>query len=93
MQVVDKGGRPLRAALEGANGLKPLSQVVISGTVGPRPNEKVLVVNADWIFVAPKPLFVHEPLATKKQPAGKQPAGKQPVVASKTVTLHVEGMT
>lgn len=51
IQVVGDDGRPLTASLEGAHGLAPLTSVVVRGTVGPRPSEGVLVVDADAIHV------------------------------------------
>ncbi len=53
VQVVGADGRPLKAPLEGAGGLKPLRIVVVEGVVGPRPDPKVLVVNATRIHVEP----------------------------------------
>jgi hypothetical protein len=51
VQVVDADGRPLKAGLEGAGGIDPLDFVVVTGTVGPRPDPNVLVVNATAIHV------------------------------------------
>ncbi len=50
VQVVDSSGRPIKASMEGMNGLKPLAEVVVSGTVGKVQNN-VLIVNARNIFV------------------------------------------
>jgi hypothetical protein len=50
VQVVDNSGKPLRVAMEGTNGLKPLAEVVVQGTVG-KLDKNVLVVNAQNIFV------------------------------------------
>jgi len=50
VQVVDSSGKPLRIAMEGTNGLKPLAEVVVQGTVG-KLDKNVLVVNAQNIFV------------------------------------------
>ena len=50
VQVVDNSGKPLRIAMEGTNGLKPLAEVVVQGTVG-KLDKNVLVVNAQNIFV------------------------------------------
>jgi hypothetical protein len=51
VQVVGADGRPLRAALAGAGGLKPLSEVVVKGTVAKAAESGVLVVNATGIYV------------------------------------------
>jgi hypothetical protein len=50
VQVVDATGKPLKVPIEGINGLKPLSEVVVKGTVAKRDNN-FLVVNAHNIFV------------------------------------------
>lgn len=50
VQVVDNAGRPIKASMEGMNGLKPLAEVVVRGTVGKLQNN-VLIVNARNIFV------------------------------------------
>ena len=50
VQVVDNSGKPLRIAMEGTNGLKPLAEVVVQGTVG-KLDKNVLLVNAQNIFV------------------------------------------
>lgn len=50
VQVVDPSGKPLKIPIEGVNGLKPLSEVVVKGTVAKRDNN-FLVVNAHNIFV------------------------------------------
>lgn len=50
VQVVDNSGKPLRIAMGGTNGLKPLAEVVVQGTVG-KLDKNVLVVNAENIFV------------------------------------------
>jgi len=51
VQVVGPDGRPLKAGLEGAGGIEPLDFVVVTGTVGPRPDANVLVVAASAIYV------------------------------------------
>jgi hypothetical protein len=50
VQVVDGSGRPIKASVKGVNGLKPLARVVVAGRVA-QVNDKVLVVNAEKIFV------------------------------------------
>lgn len=50
VQVVGKDGKVLRADLRDA-GLTALSTVVVKGRVGPRPDPKVLVIDAEAIFV------------------------------------------
>ncbi len=51
LQVVGADGRPLKATLDGAGGMKELSVLIVKGTVGPRPDPGVLVVNATEIYV------------------------------------------
>jgi hypothetical protein len=50
VQVVDANGVPLRAPMQGMNGLQPMSEVVIRGVVAKRDNN-VLIVNAHNIYV------------------------------------------
>ena len=50
IQVVDGTGKPLKATLQGANGLKPASDVTVKGIVSKR-DDNVLIVNALNIFV------------------------------------------
>jgi hypothetical protein len=54
VQVVDNSGRPLKVPIEGIEGLKPLTEVVVKGTVAKRDNN-FLVVNAHNIFVEGSP--------------------------------------
>ncbi len=51
VQVVGDDGRPLKADLEGVEGLAGLSFVTVKGKVGPRPDPKVLVINATAIHI------------------------------------------
>jgi hypothetical protein len=51
VQVVGADGKPLAADVT-ASGVKPMSTVVVTGKVGPRPNPKVLVVDATNVYVA-----------------------------------------
>jgi hypothetical protein len=51
VQVVGADGRPVAADV-GASGVKPLTMVVVKGRVGPRPDPKVLVIDAAQVFVA-----------------------------------------
>lgn len=51
VQVADRSGRPLKVSLLGANGLQPLTKVVVSGTVATL-NQQVMVINAQHIFVS-----------------------------------------
>lgn len=50
VQVVDDTGRPLRVSVQGLNGLKPLVEVIIQGTVA-KVDQNVMIVNARNIFV------------------------------------------
>lgn len=51
IQVVGADGRPLKVGLEGAGGIEPLSFVVVEGSVGPRHDGNVLVIDARRIHV------------------------------------------
>jgi hypothetical protein len=51
VQVVGPDGRPLRAALSGVGGLKPLSEVTVKGTVAKAADSGSLVVNASGIYI------------------------------------------
>ncbi len=48
VQVVDGEGRPLSIDLK-ESGLEPLDEVVVVGTVAPRPNEDVLIIRATGV--------------------------------------------
>lgn len=50
IQVVDSSGHPLRVSIDGINGLRPLAEVVVQGTVAKR-DKNFLIVNAQNIFV------------------------------------------
>lgn len=50
VQVVDHTGRPIKVGIKGMNGLKPLSEVIIQGTVA-KVDKNVMIVNARNIFV------------------------------------------
>ena len=48
VQLVDADGTPLTADFA-TLGLEPLDEVVVVGTVGPRPDPKVLVIRATGV--------------------------------------------
>lgn len=48
VQLVDADGKPVQADLTAA-GLEPLDEIVVVGTVGPRPSEQVLTIRATGI--------------------------------------------
>jgi hypothetical protein len=50
VQVVDGTGRPIRSAIEGVNGVKPLAEVVIQGTVA-KLDANMMLINAQNIYV------------------------------------------
>ncbi|MEW6136748.1 MAG: hypothetical protein AB1733_00845 [Thermodesulfobacteriota bacterium] len=50
VQVVDNAGRPLKVSVQGINGLKPLAEVIIRGTVA-KVDRDVMIINAQNIFV------------------------------------------
>ena len=52
VQVVDASGKPLATTLENVAGLKPLSQVTVSGVARRAPGSDVLIVEAKQIHVA-----------------------------------------
>ena len=52
IRVVDATGNLFKVSLQGVNGLQPLSEVVVQGTVAKR-DQNVLIVNASAIFVNP----------------------------------------
>ena len=49
LQVTDETGNVLKAEL--APRIKPLTTLVIKGIVGPRPDEQVLTINAQGIYI------------------------------------------
>jgi len=51
VQIVDSDNRPLSIDLKTVDNFKPLSTLVIQGSVGPRPDDSTLVINATGIFV------------------------------------------
>jgi len=51
VRIVDAGGRPLAVDLKGVDQVRPLSTLIIQGTVGPRPDPATLVIHANGIFV------------------------------------------
>ena len=53
VQVVGADGKPLRTPLAGLGGLKPLSEVTVTGTVARAGDSGALVVNAKGIHVKP----------------------------------------
>jgi hypothetical protein len=54
VQVADQGGKPLKANLKGVNGLSPMVEVVVKGTVSVK-DKNSLLVNAQHIYVKPQP--------------------------------------
>ena len=55
VQIIDSQGQPLKVNLATASTLKPMSTLRVRGTVGPRPDEQTLVVNAIGIYVEDAP--------------------------------------
>jgi hypothetical protein len=51
VQFLGADGKPLAVDVE-ASGVKPMSTVVVAGKVGPRPDPKVLVIDATSVYVA-----------------------------------------
>ena len=54
VQVVDAGGKVMKADLKGQGGLDPLRRVVIEGKVASESSKESLVINATGVFVEPK---------------------------------------
>lgn len=54
VQIVDSDKRPLSIDLNTVDELKPLNTLVIQGTVGRRPDDTTLVINATGIYVVPQ---------------------------------------
>jgi len=55
VQILGPDARALTADLNTVAELKPLSVLVIQGTVGPRPDDTTLTINATGIYVASRP--------------------------------------
>lgn len=51
VQILDSDHRPLAVDLSKIGNLKPLTTLVIQGSVAPRPDQNSLVINANGIFV------------------------------------------
>lgn len=51
IQVVGADGRPLKTGLSNVAALKPTNEVVVKGKVAQKEGSKILVVNAESIFV------------------------------------------
>jgi len=54
VQVVDGKGRPIKVGMKGINGLKPMSEVIVKGTVIKK-SKDLLMVNAHNIYVSSNP--------------------------------------
>lgn len=52
LQITDATGQVLKADL--APRIEPLTTLLVKGTVGPRPDEQVLTINAQGIYIEPK---------------------------------------
>lgn len=52
VQVLGADGRPLALDLAQIEGVRPLSEVIVTGVVGPRPSPEVLVIHATGLHVA-----------------------------------------
>ncbi len=53
IQVVDADGKLIKQGLKGVNGIKELSQLVITGTIAEGSNADNLLINATAIYVKP----------------------------------------
>ena len=54
VQILGPDNRPLAIDLSRIENLKPLTTLVIQGTVGPRADQRTLLINATGIFIAAK---------------------------------------
>ncbi|QNN24959.1 hypothetical protein HED60_22665 [Planctomycetales bacterium ZRK34] len=54
VQIVDAEGAPLKVDL-GSGPIKPFDTIVVSGSVGDRPDDKTLVVNTSSVYVENAP--------------------------------------
>jgi len=54
VQVVDAAGQVVATGLDGTGGLTPGAEVVVVGTVAPRPSAEVLIVRATGVAVVPE---------------------------------------
>ena len=53
VQVNGADGKPLKATLEGAGGIKPLTQIVVAGVARKPAGSDTLIVEASEIYVVP----------------------------------------
>jgi hypothetical protein len=53
IQVIDADGKLIKQGLKGINGIKELSQLIITGTIADGSNADNLLVNATGIYVKP----------------------------------------
>lgn len=51
VQIVGPDGKPLQADIKGQGGLAPMARIILHGKVDQKPDENVLIVRADGIFV------------------------------------------
>jgi hypothetical protein len=51
VQLADAGGKPLAMGLNGKGGLEPMARIVVRGVVAEKPNDAVMIINADGIYV------------------------------------------
>lgn len=79
VQIVDAGGRPLRAGLNGQHGLKPGAEVFVTGKVETANGTDALVLTAISMHVAKAPLptgfFVEKPPENAKDVSEARRAG------------------
>lgn len=51
IQITGADGKPLPVSVKGQEGLSPMAKVVVRGKVSAKPNDAVLIVDADGIYV------------------------------------------
>lgn len=52
IQIVDTSGMPLKTNMKNAHGLKPLTEVIVVGTVSQRDDAGTFVINASGLYIA-----------------------------------------
>lgn len=79
IQIVDSGGRPIRASLNGQHGLKPGAEVFVTGTVATANGKDTLILNVASMHIPKAPIptgfFTAEPAAEARDVSEARKAG------------------
>jgi hypothetical protein len=51
VQLTGPDGKPLELNLNGVSGIEPMAMVVVRGEVADKPNENVMIINAEGVYV------------------------------------------